>query len=163
MTNKKGFSCRFVEPDDAFELMRLYQGSVPRIKSDALFLDLALLRGEIERHGRRWAAATASGRICALVALQHDAENRMGRVRRMYAAGPEAERREALSAALSFLMEKLTGEGATDLVYSTTRTLTLEQQDLTLEQGFKVLGVFPNAVYADPRRLNGLSCWFAPE
>jgi hypothetical protein len=161
--NMKGFDCRFVEPDDAFDLMRLYQGSIPRIKSDALFLDLARLRGEIEANGRYWAAASSKGQIVALIALQHDAENRLGRVRRMYAAGPEAERREGLSVALSFLMEKLTAEGGTDLVYSTTRTLTLEQQDLALEQGFKVLGVFPNAVHADPRRLNGLSAWFAPD
>jgi hypothetical protein len=152
-----------VEPEDAFELMRLYQGSSPRIKSDALFLDLARLRGEIAANGRYWAAASSKGRIVALVALQHDVDNRLGRVRRMYAAGSEVERREGLSVALAFLMERLTADGATDMVYSTTRTLTLEQQDLALEQGFKVLGVFPNAVYADPRRLNGLCAWFAPE
>ncbi|MCX5795611.1 MAG: hypothetical protein NTY77_08975 [Elusimicrobia bacterium] len=163
MTNKKGFECRFVEPDDAFDLMRLYQGSVPRIKSDAMFLDLARLRALIETQGKNWAVAAAKGQLVALVALQVDAENRLGRVRRMYAAGPETERREALSAALSFLMEKIAADGATDMVYSTTRTLTLEQQDIALEQGFKVLGVFPNAVYADPRRLNGLSAWFAPD
>ena len=163
MINLKGFDCRFVEPDDAFDLMRLYQSSVPRMKSDALFLDLARLRGDIQANGRYWVAAWSKGQIIALAALQHDAEHRLGRIRRMYAAGPEAERRDGLSVALAFLMDKIRVEGQTDLVYSTTRTLTLEQQELTLEQGFKVLGVFPNAVYADPRRLNGLSAWFAPD
>ena len=162
MKNSKTMVCRCVRPDDAFELMRLYQESSLRLKQDGLFLDVERLRAQIAAHGRYWAVAESSGRIAALVALQHDEENRLGRIRRMYAAGPESARRAALAAALGFLMEKIAAEGAAEVVYSTTRTLTLEQQEITLEQGFKVLGVFPNAVYADPRRLNGLSAWFAP-
>jgi hypothetical protein len=133
------------------------------MKADTMFLDLARLRKAIQANGRYWAVAESKGRIVALAALQHDPEHRLGRIRRTYAAGPENERREALSVALSFLMQSIQNDDAADVVYSTTRTLTLEQQESTLEQGFKVLGVFPNAVYADPRRLNGLSAWFAPD
>ena len=162
MTQTDKTVCRLVRPDDAFELMRLYQESIPRMKEDKLFLDLARLRADIEANGRYWVVGEAAGRLVALVALQHDPENRLGRIRRMYAAGPEASRRQSLGATLAFLMERIVADGAAEMIYSTTRTLTLEQQELTLEQGFKVLGVFPNAVYADPRRLNGLSAWFAP-
>ncbi|MBI5240758.1 MAG: hypothetical protein HY926_09820 [Elusimicrobia bacterium] len=162
MTQKTKTACRLVRPDDVYELMRLYQESFPKLKQDALFLDAARLRAEIDLNGRYWVAAEQDGRLTALVALLHDAENRLGRIRRMYAAGSEAEKRADLGAALGFLLERLVADDAADMVYSTTRTLTLEKQEVTLEHGFKVLGVFPNAVYADPRRLNGLSAWFAP-
>ena len=162
MTQKTKTVCRLVSPDDAHELMRLYQESFPKVKQDALFLDLARLRGALSDSGRYWVAAERGGRLTALVALLHDAENRLGRIRRMYAAGSEAEKRADLGAALGFLLELIVKDDAADMIYSTTRTLTLEKQELTLEHGFKVLGVFPNAVYADPRRLNGLSAWFAP-
>ncbi|MDD5656677.1 MAG: hypothetical protein PHF00_05415 [Elusimicrobia bacterium] len=155
--------CRRARPDDAFALMRLYQESFPRMKQDALFLDLGRLRAEIEAHGRWWSVADSGEGLRALVALQLDDKNRLGRIRRMYAAAPEDSRRGLLSAALALLLDATGAAGAADVVYSTTRTLTLEQQEVTLERGFHVCGVFPNAVYADPKRLNGLSVWLAPE
>ncbi|MEK7743966.1 MAG: hypothetical protein AAB578_06225 [Elusimicrobiota bacterium] len=147
---------RMARPEDALALMRLFQDSPARLKGDPLFLDLRRLKEEITRPERWWTVAERDGEIGALVSLTLDAQNKVARIHRMIGEN------ESIAGALAFLMKRVESQGAAEVVYSTTRNLTLEQQELTLKNGFKVLGVFPNAVYADPGRLNGLSAWFAP-
>ncbi len=47
-----------------------------------------------------------------------------------------------------------------DLLYSTTRGVSLELQSLTIDAGFKVLGIFPNAIGFDKTRINGLTAYY---
>ncbi len=166
---------RMARPEDALSLMRLFQDSPARVKGDPLFLNLPRLKEEITRAERWWTVAERDGEIRALVSLTLDSQNKVARIHRMIGghgaavlggrpcSDPgEGGVQEPLAGALAFIMKRVESQGAAEVVYSTTRNLTLEQQEITLKNGFKVLGVFPNAVYADPGRLNGLSAWFAP-
>lgn len=47
-----------------------------------------------------------------------------------------------------------------DLIYSTTRGISPELQELTINAGFKVLGIFPNALGLDKTRVNGLTAYY---
>lgn len=152
---------RVARPDDAFTLMRLHQlcGSA----REELLLDLPTLQRELARTDRLWVLSTEGEEPVAFIALSLEPPLRLGRIDLMGARGEPAPRRRRLDAAMRFVMEEVSRRGELDVLYSTTRNLTLDQQASTVECGFKVLGVFPNAASADVNRINGLTVWFAPD
>lgn len=145
---------------DAFALMRLYQLSMYGApKREALFLDHAGLENELSRKDRRWVLAEKNGEVIALAGLSVEEGNRIGKLNCLLS---RPANKADLSAALGLLMKQVSAEAKLEVIYSTTQALTLEQQALTLEHGFKILGVFPNAMSADSHKLNGLTVWYAP-
>lgn len=149
-------SVRVAGPDDAFALLRLYQLSRESSASDPLLMDLKALERDLARNDRLWVLAEDAALSATL-----EPALRLGKVQRLFTVGPREGRHAARVRALKFLVEKAAREGALDAIYTTTRHFTLEEQAATLECGFHVLGVFPNAIAADPNRLNGLTAWFA--
>ncbi|MBI5629955.1 MAG: hypothetical protein HY921_03610 [Elusimicrobia bacterium] len=101
--------------------------------------------------------------VQASLSLALEPEQGLAKIQKMLASGPEPAQKARLKALISEALDKLRGRGGIDLVYNTTRTLTPEQQELTLELGFKVLGIFPSARAADSRKINGLAVFYAPE
>lgn len=86
----------------------------------------------------------------AFVYLLIDKENKLGRIHRMGTLKDKGEEKGSdpfsfeLKALLTFAMDHLkTKLSLVDILYGTTRTLTVEDQKLMLELGFHVLGIFP--------------------
>jgi hypothetical protein len=61
---------------------------------------------------------------------------------------------------LIHLQENLTD---VEVIYTTTLTIPLHAQEITVLEGFKIMGVFPNAVGADQSKLNGLTVFYKDE
>lgn len=148
-------ACRPARPDDAFALMRLYQVCEKPLGPDDVFLDLHRLEAELAHRDSIWIAVEREGRIEACLSAAVERGNRLGKLQRMIGdAG-------GLEAACRWLARQA-GEIGIDVLYSTTRTLTLAQQAVTIACGFRVLGVFPTAISADEEGLNGLTVWHRP-
>jgi hypothetical protein len=65
---------------------------------------------------------------------------------------------EFLRSTIRYTLELLDqNEREIDVVYSTTLSLPLRLQAVTLLEGFQILGVFPNALGVDQSKLNGLT------
>lgn len=149
---------------DAFELIRLYQEScrsAGQAPQDPVLGDLRRLEAGLGRKDQLWVVAERHGALEAFVSADLEPDNRLAKIQRMAAAGIGAARGKLLSQALGFLMREIVRSESFDVCYSTTRTLTLEEQAVTLEHGFHILGVFPTARSADENRLNGLTAWYA--
>jgi hypothetical protein len=65
--------------------------------------------------------------------------------------------RYSLRNALDYLRKVI---GAVDAVYTTTLSMPMDVQEVTLLEGFKILGVFPNAQGDDNSQLNGLTAYY---
>ena len=50
-----------------------------------------------------------------------------------------------------------------EVIYTTTTSVSLDEQEITLKSGFKIFGVFPNLLGMDSSQLNGLSAFFLRE
>jgi hypothetical protein len=142
--------------------MRLHQEVSVSPESDPLFLNQAKLCDDLTSGDRLCSLVEKDGCAQAFVTMTLDVENRLGKIQRIGAAGAGEKKRELLGRTLKFLIEHIKNLQAFDVLYSTTRTITLEEQEETLGQGFNILGVFPNAISADTHRINGLTAWFAP-
>ncbi len=148
-------------PRDAFGLMQLYQLANPKAseKSDEMMLYQDRLSVEIAGDQNIWLIGERGSEIVLYLGMQVDRINRLAKITRV-AFHPDISTaedlfEEAMPQLLTYLAEK-----GVEVVYTTTRTITLAQQEITLRLGFKMLGVFPNAFGGDPLKINGLSAYF---
>jgi hypothetical protein len=123
--------------------MHLYQLSPGDRGSDPLFLDYRRLKAAIESEGEVWFVAGQGEEIWAVTSLLLDLEQRLCKIQRVYCA-EEVGDREALEKELlrSIIV---TVAGRADVIYSTSRCLTMAQMARAEEAGFKALGFFPIA------------------
>ena len=155
----KDFNYRRAETSDAFELMNLYQRCCTTERpDDAVLLDYKELLKALVSEGEFWFLSELDGKILSFFSMMTDAENRLAKINRVVIDPEWKESSAILKGALPLLLERISD--TVDLIYTTTRTLTLQQQELTLAMGFKVLGVFPNAIGADRSRVNGISAYY---
>ena len=49
-----------------------------------------------------------------------------------------------------------------EVMYTTTTSLSLQQQQAALDAGFRILGIFPNLLGKDRSQINGLTAYFFP-
>ncbi|MBI4678624.1 MAG: hypothetical protein HY748_13685 [Elusimicrobia bacterium] len=108
-----------------------------------------------------WVVGLVDGAIVAAGSLKLERDTRLGKVLTLCARGSEWERRGHLQGVLAALLDQIRSSDAADIVYSTTRTLAIEEQLATVDAGFKALGVFPGARSADGGSVSGLTAWFA--
>ncbi len=158
MPLKGGINYRRAQPEDAFPLMNLYQISCNGTPSDPVLLNYRALVKEIESPLAKWLVADKDGELLAAFSLMLDPDNRLGKMNRVVLHPDWEDSVHLLREALPLLIEYLRGQ--VEVLYTTTRYLTLEQQELTLQMGFKLLGIFPNAMGADQFRVNGMSAYF---
>jgi hypothetical protein len=159
-----GLTVREARPADAFSLMRVYQLSARSPEEEPLFLDYRKLVARLGSDDFAVAVAESEGMPVAFVSAVLDRRNRLSKVHRIHSDESFAGWKAAARLALSLLIERLhSGERQIDVFYSTTRSLTLAEQALTLETGFKVLGIFPHAPGLERSMLNGMTAYFFPE
>src|SRR5437870_2980193 len=112
------FQPRLATPLDAAALARL-----PRLG------EAYALAESLGRSDRLWAVSQRAGELEAAVCLALEPQNRLGKLVRMVCRGEGARR--ALSGALRFLMDQALAAAPLDLIYSTTRHCSLQEQEVT--------------------------------
>jgi hypothetical protein len=149
-------SFRTAVPGDTFPLMHLYQLSSEDILRDPLFLDYRALRASIESDNEIWIIAERGSESVATASLLVDPEQRLCKIQRIYCAADLDDREMLEKQMIRFMIEKTTG--AADIIYSTSRCLSMSQMAQAEEAGFKVLGFFPIASQAS--EISGLVAYF---
>lgn len=149
---------------DVFPILQLYQKAARDPSFDRLFLDYRKLAAAIGKPDGLWLLQEAGGRPAALVSGLVDAAHGVAKITRMLVDPELRSPRELARAALRGALELLdSARPRIEVIYTTTFTMSLDEQQLTLDEGFKVLGIFPNALGADRSKLNGLTARFSPE
>ncbi|MBU2574849.1 MAG: hypothetical protein KKH28_12310 [Elusimicrobia bacterium] len=103
-------------------------------------------------------AAEKGKDLVAVIFVLSERNHGLCKIYRMYADAGAEGAREILKKLLLFAMDHLQNSAfRPDVLYTTTRTLTLKQQEFTLDLGFKLLGIFPNVPGQAPSGFNGLT------
>ncbi len=153
---------RLAGPADAAALRRLYGLTGQRPVGVGMWADEKTLAAQLASPRRLWALAEDAGDIKAVASLTLEPENRLAKLYRLFTLATWEERRELLTGCLSLAMRTVVDRRLADVAYCTARTITCADQLLTLEQGFKAIGIFPNAPSADGQKVSGLAAWYAP-
>ena len=162
MVRQAGIEYRRAEGGDVQPLMWLYQlACADDPLAVPLLLDRKALVQALNSREMLWIVAERAGSLLASLSILVDGENRIAKLDRVLIHPEWAESLDVLTEALPLLIGYL-GEKSVEILYTTTKGLTHTQQEVTLEKGFKLLGIFPNAVGSDPTGLNGLSAYFYP-
>jgi len=159
MASLDGIDYRRAEANDVFALMRLHQMSAGNVFTDPLLLDYHALLKNVESGDSAWIVADARGSLLAAISIELDRDNRLAKISRLLLDPTWVDSGAVLRQALPLLVHYLKEKGI-EVLYTTTRTLSLAQQQLTLKLGFHLIGIFPNAQGADPLKLNGLSAYY---
>lgn len=105
-------------------------------------------------------AEDPSGNRSGTIGLMLEKEHRLCKITRFSITSEKQDDPELTNGILQFTMDHLSQSGTTDVLYTTTRFITLKQLELTRHAGFKILGIFPNAMGADSEKMNGLAAYF---
>lgn len=162
MASLDGIEYRRAEAKDVFPLMRLHQAASGNVFDDPVLLDQKKILAEIQSPLSVWIVADKEGTLHAALSILLDKENRLAKINRLILDPEWVGSGNLLKQALPLLIHYLKDKGV-EVLYNTTRTLTLQQQELTLGMGFNILGVFPSAHGADPLKINGLTAYYFPE
>lgn len=161
MIRVAGIIYRKAEERDLFPLMRLYQLSKHKVLSDDLFNDHERLLEAIHSENSSWIVGEKDGQILAAFSVLLDKENRLGKINRLYIDPTWQEWDRFLKDALPLLIQYLKDDKRKiEVVYTTTRTFSLEQQEMLLGMGFKILGILPVSQGVDVSRVNGVTAYF---
>ncbi len=141
--------------------MKLYQiGSIAGQK-DSVFLNCSTLLEFIQSQNSVWIVAERKGELLAVFSMLIDRENRLAKINRLYIDPGWDDWERLLREGLPLLVRYLKDQKRNiEVLYVTTRTFTLEQQEVILKMGFKILGVFPVSPVHEQSSVNGLTALF---
>jgi hypothetical protein len=146
---------------DVFSIIRLYLKSHSIDESDGLLTDYRNLETAILDSNSLWILTEIEGDTVAMISSRIDLEQRICKITRMLtdpdAANYQGVTKNSLRHFLTYLRHKFPG---IDVIFTTTVTMTLAQQKVTLDEGFSIFGVFPNLLGEDNSQLNGVSALF---
>ncbi len=127
-----------------------------------MWADERTLAAQLANPCRLWTVAEDALGITAVASLTLERDNRLAKLYRLFTLAVWEERRDVLMGCLRLAMKTILNSNLADVVYCTARTINSADQLLTLEQGFKAIGIFPNAPSADGQKVSGLAAWYAP-
>ena len=152
---------RFAGANDANAIMDLYR-EIPRDipGKDPVMLDNGLLSLKLGSSDHLWFLAENDGKAAGVLSAVVDNEHGLAKLNRFYMRAPGSEK-EGGRRILGELIKAIKSSfPALDVLYATTRTLSMEQLSLTTEIGFRILGIFPKAAGADLTELSGMAAYF---
>jgi len=156
--------CRVAVVDDALPLMALYQTTSWSQQHEPLLLDYRALVEALASPRQCWLVAERAGDLVGVLSVNVDPVEALARIYRLYLCDRHRDDDVVLGRLFSLMNERLrTGTPPVDVVYSTTRTLTMTQLEFTRRVGFRLLGVFPNASGADVARINGIAAQYSDD
>lgn len=157
------FSYRAVSPDDAFDVLRVYQKDYQSPMTDALFAHYATIAEEIARDGSIWFALDYAGKLEGFAWILIDRTQKLCKVNHLF-VNPKLPggRDVAVEGLLRFTLQRLAAtESELEVLYTTMRPLAY-QKDLIRKLGFRILGIFPNGKEVDNSVVNSLTAYFFP-
>jgi len=156
-------SYRVAEERDLLPIMALYQKFGSTFTEDPLFLDYEKLKVAVCSKEASWIISERGSELAAVISILHDRSQGIAKISRMMVNPDLTQSQHYLKISVENAIDYLQkNEPQIDVVYSTTLTLPLQLQEVTLEAGFHVMGVFPNAAGVDQSRLNGLTVFYMP-
>ena len=152
---------RPAEKKDIFPLMTLNQLSRVSDYEGNLFLDYEELGRSLDDKNTHWVVSESSGELIGAASTLIDREHEICKLSCLRIHPSVKNQDQLVKEVISFLLESLRQHKIPfDVLYTTTRVLSLQQQQQTIDLGFKILGIFPSAMTLDSSRLNGLTVWF---
>ncbi len=154
---------RAATESDAFAIMELFHRT-QRVKKEVELSGLSDLERAISSKDSWFLIIEIGGAMRGLVSMIFDANQGLCKLNRLLACPSLKDGRTVLSHALEHVLHSLrTERPEIDMVYTTTTSISLDEQSVTLDAGFKIFGVFPNLLGMDSSQLNGLSAYFLGE
>ncbi|HTL11989.1 MAG TPA: hypothetical protein VL588_05855 [Bdellovibrionota bacterium] len=156
---------RRADANDVWELMRLHQICSADPAREAAMVNHHRVRDAIVNGADFWALAEwpsdgPDRGLRAAVFVMEEPEQRLAKIHRMYVHPEERDSENTTVELLRWLVADLEKRGTVDVLYTTTGKLSQSQVDLTLQLGFKMLGIFPNAMSADNTKMNAIAGYF---
>ena len=145
---------------DVFAIMKMVQKSRLRNPSSTMFGHLQELEEALNDPTYLWILCEIDGMASAVMVLKMDEAQGLCKIQHMFVDQELPSRIEILRQLLDYTITYIRGIGTIDVIYTTTLSMPMEQQKVTSQQGFKVLGVFPNALGEDGSKLNGLTAFY---
>ena len=153
---------RLAGPRDAQALIRLYELTGQRPVGVGIWAEEKALAAQLASPHRLWAVAEDATGIKAVASLTLEPDNRLAKLYRLFTLAAWEQRRDLLTGCLHLAMKTVLDRNLADVAYCTARTINSADQLLTLEHGFKAIGIFPNAPSADGQKVSGLAAWYGP-
>lgn len=153
---------RLAGPGDARALKRLYELTGQRPVGKGIWGSENALAAQLASPRRLWAVAEDAKGLQAVANITLEPDNRLAKLYRLFTLASWEERRTLLTGCLRLIMKTVLERNLADVAYCTARTINSADQLLTLELGFKAIGIFPNAPSADGQKVSGLAAWYAP-
>ena len=161
MVTQDGILYRVAEARDVFPVMRLYQIATSGISKDSVFLDAKRLLEAIQSPHSPRIVGERNGEIKAVFSILIDKADKIAKINRLYIDPHWEDWERMLREALPLLVSYLTADKrAVEVIYTISRNFSPEQEKMTWEMGFKILGIIPNHPLMDGERLNGLTSYF---
>jgi hypothetical protein len=160
---------RLADSSDVRSLMWLYQKAARNVNEEPLCNDARKLTEALQSSQFLLFVGERDGQIQVSLSFLVDLEHRFAKLNRLYidpeaggnnSAGDNSNSNEAFDGSFSFAKNYLSSNSIVDIIYTTTRTLTLEQQAKTLDHGFVILGIFPSGPGIDTLKLNGMTAYY---
>lgn len=156
-----GVIYRKAEERDVFPLMKLFQLSQNSTQKDSLFLDHVKLRAALLQTDCSWIVGEKDNQLLACFSILLDKEDRLAKMNRFFLDPTWEDWSQLLKDALPLLLQYLTDEKRRiEVIYTTSRTFTMPQQEMMLNMGFKILGILPVSGGVDDSQINGLTAYF---
>jgi len=148
---------------DVFDVMKVYQKSESHFAGEELFLDYRKLQASLAAADWLWILSESNQEAVAVIAICVDRAQRMGKILHLLADRTHTSGKDILRQLLRYALNYLEHVFCDiDLVYSSTITFTMAAQEITILEGFKIAGIFPNAIGGGHSKLNGVTiCYFA--
>ena len=151
------------QKEDIFEILQLYFKN-QKEEHDPLFTRVDRLEENLFDPRSYWQLTLVRGKVVGLIAAMIDPGQKLAKITRMIFDDSIPDAGTITKAALIDLLAKLKDQDPLlDVVYTTTITMSMNQQKLTIDIGFKVLGIFPNLLGEDASLLNGMTAYFYPD
>lgn len=151
---------RLAGENDVWPIMALYQKAGSTFTNDSLFLDAEVLRVALASPDSIWVVAERGSTISNVLSILVDANQGLAKISRVMINPELSQKSDDLRASIRHGIRLLEEQSLADVLYCSTMTVPRQFLDVTLEEGFRILGIFPNALGADQSRLNGLTAYY---
>jgi len=152
------YDIRIARIEDVPAILYLYQLSVDDIYKDGLFLDHRKLKNTINNKGFQFMVAHSDGKPSGVVLSSLDLDQRATKIIRIYVDPSLPDCREVKKSLIKNVIE--VNRSTMDVVFMTTKHVTLDQLQLSKELGFHFLGFFPISARERVRNPAALTAFF---
>lgn len=145
---------------DTFALIELFHRAFTTSKGTN-FSEFTAIEKSLSDPDTRDVIIEVGGIVRGLISARFDNDQGICKLNRLIVSPEIEDGKTALKLALEYFLDTVKQEMPhIDVVYTTTTSISRDEQEVTVECGFQVYGVFPNLLGLDASQLNGLTAFF---